>query len=199
MDKPSGTKQKIIDAAIDLFSEKSYSIVTVRDIAKAVDIKPASLYSHFASKDEILDYIYAIYEQNLVEAKPNLEHLMKLAETEHPHSVLMKTNFHYAPEVQEQMDRILIIAANLILVDERSEEFIARNIYSLPESIMGKLLHYMQELGRIEPMDVDAFVSILTNISYSAALRNFTKHPVTYDEWYRCMALLYKLVKPTGQ
>ena len=40
-----------------LFKEKGYAAVTMRDIAKALDIKAASLYNHITSKQDILKYV----------------------------------------------------------------------------------------------------------------------------------------------
>ena len=57
MDKTIPTKQKIVICAVDLFSAKGYAETSVRDIAAAVGIKPASLYNHFSSKDDLLLYI----------------------------------------------------------------------------------------------------------------------------------------------
>ncbi|WP_109302645.1 TetR/AcrR family transcriptional regulator [Aquimarina sp. AU474] len=47
-------KEEIINAASILFKEKGYSAVTMRDLAKAMGIKAASLYNHIQSKQEIL-------------------------------------------------------------------------------------------------------------------------------------------------
>ncbi|BBD88848.1 MULTISPECIES: TetR family transcriptional regulator [Staphylococcus] len=46
-------KNKIIDNAITLFSEKGYYGTTLDDIAKSVNIKKASLYYHYSNKEEI--------------------------------------------------------------------------------------------------------------------------------------------------
>lgn len=51
------TKQRILDEALTLFSEKGYSAVYVGDIARAVGIKPPSLYKHFKSKQDIFNGI----------------------------------------------------------------------------------------------------------------------------------------------
>ncbi len=55
--KPESRKQEIINAASILFKEKGYSAVTMRDLAKAMGIKAASLYNHIQSKQEILSTI----------------------------------------------------------------------------------------------------------------------------------------------
>ncbi|MEL6256537.1 MAG: TetR/AcrR family transcriptional regulator [Bacteroidota bacterium] len=50
----SERKQQILNAARDLFSHKGYGAASMRDLAKVMDIKPASLYSHYDSKEDIL-------------------------------------------------------------------------------------------------------------------------------------------------
>ena len=56
-------KQEIIRVAAKLFKSKGYSAVTMRDLAKAMDIKAASLYNHISSKQAILqDIVIAIAE-----------------------------------------------------------------------------------------------------------------------------------------
>ena len=51
------TKERIFKAAIDLFAQKGFDATSMREIAEAVGIKKASLYSHYNSKDEILEKI----------------------------------------------------------------------------------------------------------------------------------------------
>lgn len=52
--KHQNRRKEIIQYAAILFTEKGYSAVTMRDIAKSVGIKAASLYNHISSKQEIL-------------------------------------------------------------------------------------------------------------------------------------------------
>ena len=49
------TKQAILDTALDLFSVQGYEATSISQIADAVGIRKASMYSHFGSKQEILD------------------------------------------------------------------------------------------------------------------------------------------------
>ena len=49
------TKEQILDAALDLFSVQGYEATSIAQIADAVGLRKASLYSHFASKQDILD------------------------------------------------------------------------------------------------------------------------------------------------
>ncbi|WP_459212476.1 TetR/AcrR family transcriptional regulator [Aquimarina rhabdastrellae] len=50
-------REEIIKEAAILFKERGYSAVTMRDLAKAMGIKAASLYNHIQSKQEILSTI----------------------------------------------------------------------------------------------------------------------------------------------
>lgn len=54
MDRGS-TKYKILEASLDLFSQQGFEATSISQIASAVGIRKASLYSHFESKQAILD------------------------------------------------------------------------------------------------------------------------------------------------
>jgi AcrR family transcriptional regulator len=53
-------RQAIEDVASALFHERGYAATSVRDIARALDIRGASLYAHVASKEDVL---WAIVER----------------------------------------------------------------------------------------------------------------------------------------
>lgn len=55
--KQEDTKKRILDKALELFSENGYDSVSVGEIAKAVGIKAPSLYSHYPSKQAIFNAI----------------------------------------------------------------------------------------------------------------------------------------------
>jgi AcrR family transcriptional regulator len=50
----AGTLRKVLEAAMELFSERGYHAVTVREIAKAVGIHVSSIYGHIPSKEMLL-------------------------------------------------------------------------------------------------------------------------------------------------
>ncbi|MDC3406163.1 TetR/AcrR family transcriptional regulator [Bacteroidia bacterium] len=47
-------KRQILQSAQAILKKKGYAATSVRDIAKSLEIEPASLYSHFSSKEDIL-------------------------------------------------------------------------------------------------------------------------------------------------
>lgn len=48
------TKQEILEAAAQIFSEKGFHATSMQDIADAVNLKKASLYHHIDSKQKVL-------------------------------------------------------------------------------------------------------------------------------------------------
>ncbi len=48
------TRQRLLDAAIELAAERGYDGATVALIAKRADVSMSSIYWHFASKDQLL-------------------------------------------------------------------------------------------------------------------------------------------------
>ncbi len=49
------TRDKIMDVALNMFSERGYEAVSIRDICGEVGIKESTLYYHFKNKKDILD------------------------------------------------------------------------------------------------------------------------------------------------
>ncbi|MCL1917951.1 MAG: TetR/AcrR family transcriptional regulator [Peptococcaceae bacterium] len=55
------TKKRILDAALELFSRRGFSAVSVRDIAAAVGVRESALYKHFPSKKAVFDQLVTDY------------------------------------------------------------------------------------------------------------------------------------------
>lgn len=57
------TKQKILNVSLDLFSQKGFSAVSIRDICAQVMIKESTVYYHFKNKQAIFDELIYRFEQ----------------------------------------------------------------------------------------------------------------------------------------
>lgn len=53
----NATREKILDVSLELFSQRGYSAVSIRDICKCVGIKESSVYYHFENKQSIFDVL----------------------------------------------------------------------------------------------------------------------------------------------
>ncbi|MEK5445708.1 TetR/AcrR family transcriptional regulator [Paenibacillus sp. FSL R7-0331] len=68
-------KNLILKVAIDLFSQKGYNAVSIRDITREVGIKESSLYNHFKSKAFILETIYYNFRMEIAKIIPPQDRL----------------------------------------------------------------------------------------------------------------------------
>lgn len=66
------TKEKILKAVLELFSEKGY-MLSMSDISKKVGIRVPSIYSHFECKDQI---IYLVIKEELTSYNDYMESLL---------------------------------------------------------------------------------------------------------------------------
>ena len=90
------TKQEILRASLDLFSVQGFEATSISQIADAVGIRKASLYSHFESKQAILD---AIVKEVLEQYAQHS--IFALADWEDPD--FTKEKQHMTPDAAVQM------------------------------------------------------------------------------------------------
>ena len=58
--RAAASRNRIVDAALELFSTHGYEGTSIRDIATAVGMTTASLYYHFSSKDELFVIVHGL-------------------------------------------------------------------------------------------------------------------------------------------
>ncbi|KAA9028549.1 TetR/AcrR family transcriptional regulator [Niallia endozanthoxylica] len=125
-----GTKKKILEASIDLFSRKGYSAVSVRELTKAVGIKESSLYNHFRSKEEILESIYQMFKAERDLALPSKGKLSFIAKNTSIETFLLQGMESFKrsveDELHEKMWRILNIEQ---FRDQRARDIILNQVY----------------------------------------------------------------------
>lgn len=193
-----GTKRKIFDTALTMFAESLYHTVTMRDIAEAVGIKPASIYNHFKSKDELLTIIYEYFDSNMNELMPDLDALMAQVGKRHPHDILWDTNFQYPSDIRVPMAKAILIASSLVRTDPRAAELIYKNLVRAPYNYDPPLLNRMMELDLIEPIDPDTYTLLHSSFCHSTAIRFSVDMLVGDIQWEEGLRLLNSLVKVKG-
>lgn len=127
----TGTKQKILEASIELFSLHGYSAVSVREITKLVGIKESALYNHFKTKDEILETIYSIFQFEISsKALPPIDRLEELLQDNNVESFLLQGFHRFKQSVDDantvKIWRILNIEQ---FRDVRARKLIVEDVY----------------------------------------------------------------------
>ncbi len=190
------TREKILRVAAKMFSERGYDGVSTRDIANVIGINSASIYYHFPSKAALLQSLFRLYSTERQKQSPDLEELLRLAETDSPHAVLMKSAFYYSDEMSEILDQIIVVATHGIGINPESDCFIRENIFDPTRNTLKPLLERMVELGRINPFDINAFLGIFSFYCYSAAALNNSSFKQSIAEFQSAMSYLFSLIAP---
>lgn len=68
------TKQRILEVSLELFSQKGFSAVSIRDICRKVQIKESTVYYHFKNKQAIFDELLLQFEKKATDMMAQLEH-----------------------------------------------------------------------------------------------------------------------------
>ena len=149
------TKEKIFEAAVDLFAKKGFDATPMREIAEAVGIKKASLYSHYKSKNEIMDTIFKYFKKELMKMRPpeaiNLEKIDKIT----PEVFRQRANLTLSIFKNPIMEKIFRIISSEQFRDKRARTIILECLIHEPYSFSKKVLEIMANKGTIAKIDPD--------------------------------------------
>ncbi|HZG86870.1 TetR/AcrR family transcriptional regulator [Paenibacillus sp.] len=149
-----GTKQKILETAIDLFSQNGFTGVSVREITKLVGIKESAMYNHFKNKDEILDTIYSVFREERKKALPPAEALPALLASVAPETFLLQGFDSFKRTVEDPLKlkiwRILNIEQYR---DPRARSIILEDMYQGTIDFLANVFRIYIEQERMKPLD----------------------------------------------
>lgn len=117
-----GTKSKIFDSAIELFKQKGFNDVRLKDIADQVGIQQSTIYNHFESKQEILDTIYDFYCSHFLIDRLSLEEMELVLSNKSVMDIIGCISYVFKEDYLKKMTDITSIILQRITIDERARE-----------------------------------------------------------------------------
>ena len=188
-DKHFSTKEKILIAAIDLFAEKGYGNVSVREIAKKVGIKASSLYKHYESKEALLESIFAFFRQKMLEADFPNQDMRQYLQSVTPGEYLNQS-FLLFKQVMWTSEAMKI--SKIINMEQQRNQsvrqFFMEELIIKPNHMLQHVLDLMVENGSIDDMDTRVLAEEYNSfILYLYFEQNFLKEGPSLDEIERKM------------
>jgi AcrR family transcriptional regulator len=197
-----GTKERIFDAAIDLFAEKGYDGVSIRDIGRAVGITEGAVYKHYASKDEILESVFAYVQGRIYPPAPEAS-INFLVD-----SVPFRQILESIPRAMISDTRLTKITRIMIIEmyhNEKVRDYVRRELFERPVDETAVLFRKLMEKNKIKPCDPRAlstmFISYLVYWYFEAFIFSYG---VQQDldrvekEMQAQIDLIIELVRPEG-
>jgi AcrR family transcriptional regulator len=148
------TRQRLFEAAVELFAQRGYGSVSIREITRAVGIKESSFYNHYASKELLLSAILETFQAEYRKALPPEEMLDELVRLRDPAEFwrrgagLFKATL--STPLMKQMNRILNLEQ---YHNPLARQIILEDILQRPMRFTELVFRKFIEQGKIKPYD----------------------------------------------
>lgn len=168
---------RILDAAMDVFSKKGYEGTTTRKIAQEASVNEVTLFRKFHSKENILK---TVIEQNQRESIQTLDSILLMEKSTQVQECLLTLGMNIMEFLDERMDFIIMLIA-----EGRKRPEIAHNLASFLKKILKHLSEYFKEqiekktIRNVDP-DVAAF-NYLSYLFYSTFSKKIYNESVLDD------------------
>lgn len=169
-------KDEIFDVSVMLFAQYGFESVSIRDIAKAVSVKSSSLYYHYASKQQILDEIYAYFTEHFNDnRKPVavMKQLLQTATKEEFGKALMFTFETPDFEKWQRMTLIVKIIYMRIFQDNSARDIFLNLMNKDTEAYVKEILEYGIAIGTLQDFDIQAYLDILVGQRHIMGIKAF--------------------------
>ena len=157
------TKEKIMDVALHMFSERGYEAVSIRDICGEVGIKESTLYYHFKNKMDILDSLIAKFKEHIEELLIHIDEMPQM-----PSGTRKKKNAGSKDIIDSYMmdsylfDPFCNLMIRLMMIEQfHNEEMRAlyeKTMFTDPYDIYLRVFRMLASQGAFSESQVDAIV-----------------------------------------
>lgn len=169
------TKERILSAALDMFSEKGYDGTNIRELTASLGLAKSSMYRHFKSKEDIwntlLDEMVAYYAsrfgspERLPPVPESLEELEKMT--------LRMAEFTIRDEKIVKCRKLLSIEQ---FRDGRARELATKHFLTGLRDMFARVFAAMTDRGLLKPFDPETLALAYT-APISALIRLCDREP----------------------
>ncbi len=165
------TKNLIFYKCIELFSEYSFELVSISDIAKAIGKTKSSIYNHFSSKQEILDEIYDFFCEHFTDNRNTIEEIEPIIQNGSIMDIIHSVFFSFG-DLESVLLPILRIVHQRKYHDETARLIVQNILLADGVKYAEDVFNRAVETGRLAPFDTHCL----------AVLCNNSRHYI-YEKW----------------
>ncbi len=174
------TKERILEAALDMFSQKGYAGTNIRELTASLGLVKSSMYKHFRSKEEIWDSLFdeliAYYDERFGSS----EHLPPVPDS--PEELVAMTMRMADFTIHDEK---VVKARKLIMIEqfrsERMKELAAKYFLTGLTDMFTPVFRGMADKGLIR-CDDPAMLAFAYTAPISALIHECDREPERTDE-----------------
>jgi AcrR family transcriptional regulator len=180
MKTDSGTRQRILEAGLSVFSKKGYLGATTREIAGEAEIAEVTLFRHFSSKEKLFEEVIHSYT-----FLPTLKGLLpELRGMDYPEA-LSEIARRFLGRLSERRELIQIMNSEVRLYPTKVKEI----YHNFVDGVFGTLASYFKEMQS---------KGILKEFNHELGARAFLGMFFSYfNAWEFLMQRKYSLIDET--
>ena len=149
-----GTREQIMDAAIDLFAQKGYDAVSIREIARAVGIRESSIYNHYKGKEDIMDSITDYFITEMSRFTLDEVSMEDMLAQYGPEKYMDLAGRAYMEHIKgPRIEKIFRLISIELYRNERVRDFFRTTILAAPLQAWEQMFRRMMDLGYIRAYD----------------------------------------------
>jgi AcrR family transcriptional regulator len=148
------TKREILDAAWQMVRVDGVNALSLRALARAVDMEPQSLYTYFASKHSVYDHLFADGNHEL------LTRIDRLDSSDDPRSALRAIAHLFVTFATEDQARYELLFLRTIPEFEPSPES-----YAIAVEVFSKGRAVLAGVGLRKDADFDLWTALVSGLS----------------------------------
>jgi len=178
---PIRTKTQILNTALRLFAASGVENVSMRDIATAVGIKAASIYNHYAGKEQIVDACYDFFLGNYNINRLDKNQYIPILQNGTKEEVVMASTNQFPKEIEENMVFAMTVLFSRIYTDAKAIDRYTRQI----DDSMRFLKEFFEtgiKIGRFKKFNVRGVSMLLLSVRLFVA-QSTTIRPEELPDW----------------
>lgn len=156
------TPERILDAAILLFSDQGYGRTSMKQIAHAVGLTESAIYRHFKGKEEILEEIIAMTEKAVTQP-------IRDDESRPGGASVFRRLFEAPVEAFGENPRALRMSRIFFTEcphNERMRTYLKYAMEEMADIEVGRILEEKIRQGRLKPCDAGTLAHLINVIRY---------------------------------